>query len=185
MRNIWLTLLCAATAHAAEEHGAAAHAGDDNEMLFKWLNFGIMFAGLAYLFIKMGVPFFKDRAAGIVKDIAGAAKTKADAEARASELEKRIANLAGEIDKMRAGAQGELEAEGKRIQAETQAAVAKTAAQAGNEIASATKAARQELSAHAAQLALELAAGKLRNSAGAAQTGLMDAFVRDLEKLKN
>lgn len=173
----------------AQEHGAAAasaeHAGGDNEILWKWVNFAILAAGIGYLFVKSAIPFFKDRAAGIVKDIADATKTKADAETRAAELEKRIANLSGEIDQMRADAKAELAAEGQRIQAETQAAVAKASAQAENEIASATKAAKQELSAHAAQLALDLAAGKLRGNAGGAQPGLFDAFVRDLEKMKN
>lgn len=182
MKALFMTLLLAAAAQAAEEHGAA---GADSEMMWKWVNFGILAAGLGYLFVKSGLPFFKERGDGIVKDIADAAKTKADAEARASELERRIANLGGEIEKMRAEAKGELENEGRRIQAETQAAVAKASAQAENEIASATKAAKQELSAHAAALAVELAAGKLRNSVGGAQPGLMDAFVRDLEKLKN
>jgi F-type H+-transporting ATPase subunit b len=182
MRIFTIALLFAMAALGAEEAG---HDEASSELMWKWVNFAILAAGLGYVFVKMGLPFFKDRAAGIVKDIADASKTRADAEARAAELEKRIANLSGEIDKMRAEAKGELEAEGKRIQAETQAAVAKASAQAENEIASATKAARQELSAHAAQLALDLAAGKLRNSAGGAQNGLLDAFVRDLEKMKN
>jgi F0F1-type ATP synthase membrane subunit b/b' len=183
MKTLALTLLYTLAAQAAEEGGHAA--GDDHEIWWKWLNFAILFAGLGYVFVKSGLPFFKDRAAGIVKDIADASKTKADAETRAADLERRIANLSGEIEQMRTSAKSELEAEGRRIQSETQAAVAKAAAQAENEIASATKAARQELSAHAAQLALGLAAGKLRNNAGGAQPGLLDAFVRDLEKMKN
>ena len=184
MRHLALTLFLALGAYAAESEGHAA-AGDDHEMFWKWVNFAILAAGLAYVFVKSGAPFFKDRAAGIVKDIADASKTKADAEARAADLESRIANLGSEIEKMRAEAKGELENEGKRIQAETQAAVAKASAQAESEIVSATKAAKAELSAHAASLAVELAAKKLRQSAAGAQPGLMDAFVRDLEKLKN
>jgi len=175
---------------AAQEHGAAAGHEDHllfglSEMAWKWVNFAILAAGLGYAFVKMGVPFFRDRAAGIVKDIADATQTKQAAEAKAAELEKRISNLGAEIDQMRATAKNEMAAEGKRIQAETEAAVAKAGAQAEAEIASAVKAAKQELSAHAAALAVDLAAKKLSNNAGGAQGGLLDAFVRDLEKMKN
>lgn len=181
MKTLTAFLLTALVALAAEEHGGE-HAAS-NELMWKWINFGILMAGLGYLFVSQGLPFFRDRAAGIVKDIADATKTKTDAEARAAALEQKIANLSGEIEQMKAQTKAEMEAEAKRIQDETAAALAKVAAQADAEIASATKAAKQELSQHAAALAVELAAGKLRS--GSPQAGLVDAFVRDLEKLKN
>lgn len=182
MKHAALLLLSAFLAFAAEEHGAASHDAS-NELMWKWINFAILMGGLGYLFIKMGVPFFRDRASGIVKDIADATQTKQSAEARAAELEKKIANLTGEIDQMKAQTKAEMDAEAKRIQDETQTALAKIAAQADAEISSATKAAKQELSQHATALAVDLAAAKLRT--GTPQTGLVDAFVRDLEKLKN
>ena len=54
------------------------------------------------------------------------------------------------------------------------------------EIASATKQAKAELSAHAAALALDLAAGRIRSSLSDGQSrGLVSAFIQDLEKVKN
>jgi F-type H+-transporting ATPase subunit b len=182
VKNAALFLLSTAFACAAEEHGAAAHDAG-NELMWKWFNFAILAGGLGYLFVKSGLPFFRDRAAGIVKDIADATQTKQSAEARAADLEKKIANLSGEIDQMKAQTKAEMEAEAKRIQDETKTTLAKIAAQADAEISSATKAAKQELSQHAAALAVDLAAGKLRT--GSPQAGLVDSFVRDLEKLKN
>ena len=153
---------------------------------WKWINFGIMMAGLGYLFVKQGIPFFQDRATGILKDIADAQKTKADADARAASIEARIANLGKEIEQMKAAASQEMQSEAKRIEAETAISLAKVQTSAEQEIASATKQAKAELSAHAASLAIDLAAGRIRSGLSAGQaSGLVSAFIQDLEKVKN
>ena len=181
-------------AHAAANGEKHEKAGEESDPVvwgmtlgaWKWVNFGILMAGLGYLFAKQGIPFFQDRAAGILKDIADAKKTKADADARASAIEGRIANLGKEIEEMKANASAEMQNEAKRMEAETTQALAKVQLSAEQEISSATKQAKAELSAHAASLAIELAAGRIRSSLNAGQSsGLVSAFIQDLEKVKN
>ncbi len=180
-----------ADAHAAAngEHAQKAEheaAPEPDLTMWKWVNFGILMAGLGYLFVKQGVPFFQERAAGILKDIADARQTKAEADARAAAIEARIANLSKEIAQIQADASAEMQNEAKRIEAETAQALAKVQSSAEQEIASASKQARAELSAHAAALAVELAAGRIRSSLSPAQSsGLVSAFIQDLEKVKN
>ncbi len=153
---------------------------------WKWVNFGILMMGVGYLFAKQGVPFFQERATGILKDISDAQKTKSDADARAASMEARIANLGKEIEQMKADASAEMQSEGKRLEAETAQTLAKVQASAEQEITSATKQAKAELSAHAASLALELAAGRIRAGLSDGQSrGLVSAFIQDLEKVKN
>ena len=173
-------------AHKAAEAAAEPVVWGFDLTFWKWVNFGIMMAGVGYLFAKQGVPFFAERAAGIAKDISDAKKTKADADARAAQIESRIANLGKEIDQMKAAASAEMQSEGKRIEAETTQTLAKVQTSAAQEIASATKQAKAELSAHAAALALDLAAGRIRSSLSDGQSrGLVSAFIQDLEKVKN
>ena len=183
-----------ADAHAAangEPHEKAAEEADPvvwgmNLGVWKWVNFGIMMAGLGYLFAKQGIPFFRERGEGILKDISDAKKTKADADARASAIEARIANLGQEIEQMKTAASAEMQSEAKRIEAETSQSLAKVQSSAEREILSATKQAKAELSAHAASLAIDLAAGRIRSTLNAGQSsGLVSAFIQDLEKVKN
>jgi F-type H+-transporting ATPase subunit b len=208
MRKLILILALAATFGFAQEHATPgdAHAAANGEpaqkaegheeaepvvwgmdlTAWKWVNFGIMMAGFGYLFVKQGLPFFAERAAGIRKDIADAQKTKSDADARAAAIEARIANLATEIQQMKADASAEMQNEAKRIEAETAQTLAKVQNSAEQEIASATKQAKAELSAHAAALAIDLAAGRIRSGLSPTQSsGLVSAFIQDLEKVKN
>ncbi|MBY0507366.1 MAG: ATP synthase F0 subunit B [Bryobacteraceae bacterium] len=194
-------IVCLAQEHAtpgdahAAANGEPAHKTEETAepivwgldlTVWKWINFGILMAGVGYLFAKQGVPFFQERAAGILKDISDAQKTKTEADARAAELESRIANLGDEIARMQADAQAEMQNEAKRMEAETAQSLAKVQASAEQEIASATKQAKAELSAHAAALAIDLAAGRIRSGLNEGQSrGLVSAFIQDLEKVKN
>lgn len=183
-----------ADAHAAangETHQKAAEESDPvvwglSLSIWKWVNFGILMAGVGYVFAKQGIPFFRERATGILKDIADAQKTKAEADARAAAIEARIANLGQEIEQMKTAASTEMQNEGRRIEAETAQSLAKVQISAEQEIASATKQAKAELSAHAASLAIDLAAGRIRANLSSGQAnGLISAFIQDLEMVKN
>jgi len=170
----------------AHEKAAESHDAGDPLLFWKWVNFGILMAGLGYLFVKQGIPFFRERGAGILKDISDAQKTKADADARATAIEARIANLSTEIAQMQAAASAEMQSEARRLEAETAQTLTKIQSSAEQEIASAAKQAKAELSAHAASLAVELAAGRIRSSLSPSQSnGLVGAFIQDLEKVKN
>jgi F-type H+-transporting ATPase subunit b len=150
---------------------------------WKWANFAILGAGLGYLIAKKAPPLFRSRGQAILKDIAEARRMKEEAEARAAEMEQRMANLPAEIDRLRGAASQELASERERTQAETLRQFQKIQALAARDIASASKAARGELKAYAAQLALDLAEEKIRARMTAdTQGALVDNFVGDLER---
>lgn len=170
--------------HASAGHGGEHHDSGDPMILWKWINFGILAIGLGYLAAKNLPPFFAGRTAEIQQGIAEAAKLKASAEAKAAEMDKRMAQLGAEIESLRATGRQELAAEGERIRKETADSIAKVQASAAAEIESATKAARQELKIFSAQLAVDLAEQRIRGKVAGGEAALVDKFIRNLETTK-
>lgn len=153
------------------------------EVWWKWANLAVLVGVLWFLLHKPIGTFFESRTAEIQKGIRDAAQVRADAEARAAEIESKISNLSGEIERIRAAAKAEIATEGARIQTETEAQLTKIQAQAEAEIASATKQASVELKAHAAQLALQIAENQIRQKLDPRlQEDLANVFVNDLRQ---
>jgi len=147
--------------HGAEGSGAEAE-GHSNELLWKWANFALLAGGLGYLAYKKAGVFFRSRTEAIRQGIEEADRLRREAEARVAEMDERLKNLETEIESLRQHASGEMAAESERIRRETEENLRKMREQAEQEIASAAKAARHEVRAHAAELAVGLAAGKIR-----------------------
>jgi F-type H+-transporting ATPase subunit b len=178
MKRLLLILLLAAFSANAQESSEAS--GESNE-LFKWANFGILAIGLGYLIAKNLPPLFRSRTAEIQKGISESQKVKRDAEARASEMEERLAKLGAEIENFRTSAHAEMEQEGSRIREETARHLQKLQHQAEQEIETAGKLARRELKGYAAKLALDLAEQRIRTRLdAAAENVLVEDFVKDL-----
>src|SRR5215475_14036249 len=102
-------------------------------------------------------PFFKSRTSEIQEGIREAQAIKKEADARAAEMENRLASLGAEIEKFRTQATSEMQQEGERIRTETKRQMARIEQQAQAEIETAGKIARRDLQAYAAKLALDLA----------------------------
>jgi len=118
----------------------------------------------------------------IHKDMVEAGEVRKDAEARAAEVERRLANLEAEIAALRAESQKEDVAETGRFGRHTAAEIVKTQAHAEQEIAAAGKAARMELKRYCAELAVGLAEEKIRaRMTPDTQDALVRGFVRDLK----
>jgi F-type H+-transporting ATPase subunit b len=112
-----------------------------------------------------------------------AQKLRETSEARVRDIEKKVANIDAEMKGLRETARQEMAAEGDRIRTETARAIAKIQANAEQEIAAASKHARQELKAYSADLAVQLAAGQIRERMdGNTQQKLVDIFVGQLAK---
>jgi len=173
--------LCAVALHA-EETGAAA----EPSMVWKWINFAILAAGLGYLCSKLFPPFFRSRTAEIQEGIREAQAVKKEAETRAAEMDRRMAALGAEIEKFKTQANVEMQQEGARIGEDTKRQIARIEMQAKAEIETAGKIARRELQAYAAKLALDLAEQRVRQRLDAgADALLVNDFVKDLEASKN
>jgi len=174
-------LLVAAGLTWAAEGATGEHHG--NPTLWKSLNFLVLAAGFAYLVRKALRPYLASRTQAIQREIAEAARLREQAEARAAETDRRLANLNAEIEKLRAEARREMDEEERRLKAESERAIARMQASAELEIASLTKRARQELKAYAAELALKLAREKIRRRMTPETAyALVDSFIHNLDR---
>ncbi len=192
-RFILLLALSAAAGLFGQEHDGGVKKEDSaisetesaHDPLMKWriLNFAVLAAGIGYLIVKTVPAYFRSRTEEIQRSLVEAQEAKAAAEARASEIERKMAALGAEIEKLRADSREEMAHESTRTKAETERLVAKIQAQAENDIASASKHARAELKTYAAQLALQIAEQQIRSRmTPQTQASLVDSFVRDLDE---
>jgi F-type H+-transporting ATPase subunit b len=185
---IWMVLLFSlALVSVAQEHGGEAakeahHEAPEPDMIgWKWANFAILAGALGFLAVKHGGPFFASRSVEIRKGIEDAQKMRADSEAKAAEMDKRLANLGMEVEAMRKAAKDEAAQEGARIRQETERELAKIQTNADHEIANALKTAQIELKSYSAQLAVDLARKKVREKMTPTdQDSLVQAFTADL-----
>jgi F-type H+-transporting ATPase subunit b len=170
-RLIVLTILiaaagCVSAQERSEKEGAQAkqetEAPEQDLSGWKLANFAILAGVLGYFIAKKSGPFFAARGAGIRKELDQAGQTLSEAKARYAEMEQRLRNLGLAVEGLKAEARKESEAERSRILEETERDLGKIRAQAEQEIASAAKTARQDLRAYSAELAVRLAAEKIR-----------------------
>jgi len=166
-----------------EKHGAAAEQEQEPSMLWAWANFAILVGALGYLGVKKGGPYFAARSVSIRKGIAEAEEIHKDAEARAAEVDRRLAGLQTDIESLRTHAHQEQAAEAERIRQQMAAELARIQEHAGREIEAAGKAARLSLKRYAAELAVNLAEQKIRRQmTPEIQSSLVHNFSRDLER---
>jgi len=105
------------------------------------------------------------------------------AEARATEVERKLATLESVIAAFRNESHLEAQNETKRMKLQTAAEIARIKEHAEQEIAAAGKAARLELKRYAAHLAIRMAEDKARGRMTPdIQDGLVREFVRDLDQ---
>lgn len=163
---------------AAGHGGGGGHEGMEG---WKWANFAILAIGLGYLINKNAGPFFAARSQQIRQDMVESQEARRQAEARAAEVDRRLASLDTEIAALRAESQREIQAEAERLSRHTATEIAKIKTHAEQEIVSAGKAARTELKRYTAELAIGLAEQRLRAQITPdTQQALVRGFVRDL-----
>ncbi len=179
---LFLYLTAPAFAQAEEASPADTTIG----WVFRWLNFALVFGGLAYILVKYAAPAFRKRADGIANAIAEGARAREEAERRKREAEARLAGLEQEIAQMREVARGDAEAEAKRIRELASDEARKIDQAALAEIAAAERAARVELKKAAARLAVERATALLRQQiTPRAESALFRGFLQGLERSAN
>jgi F-type H+-transporting ATPase subunit b len=172
-------IFLAAPVFAQESAGGG---GDKpNVLLWQTLNFLILAGLIGWMAVKQGGPMLASRKKGIQEGLAAGERAKADADARAAEVQKKLGNLEKEIGELRAGAREEREREADRIRREAKAEIARIHAQAEQEIESAGKLARIEVQRAAARLAVEIAEQKVRERmTPELQAALLQGFLSDI-----
>jgi F0F1-type ATP synthase membrane subunit b/b' len=143
----------------AAQHGEASA---DRITQWKLVNFLILAVPVGYFIYKKAGGFFSGRTAEIQRGLTEAARLKAEAEERCAAMERRLANLDAEIESLRRQATEESSAAGERLRGETRRGLERIQAQVEQEIATAVKAGRHQLRVYSAELAVGLAAGKIR-----------------------
>jgi F-type H+-transporting ATPase subunit b len=174
----------------AQEHEAAQQKAGEKEESFaekhelalKWPNFLLLAGLLGYFIGKNAGPFFAARSAGIRKDMDESLRQREQAEAKAADVDRRLADLGEDIAALRGHSEAEAQAESERMAQHTTAEIAKIQAHAEREIASAGKAARMALKRYSAELAMALAEQKVRaRMTPDTEDALVQGFVRNLK----
>jgi F-type H+-transporting ATPase subunit b len=127
-------------------------------LIFRWLNFLIVFGGIAYLIAKYGGAFFRGNAREISASIVEATAVKAEADRELREVEVKIARLDQDVAEMREEARRNWAAESERLRASGLAEIEKINLAARAELAASERAAQQQVREIAASMAVERAA---------------------------
>jgi F0F1-type ATP synthase membrane subunit b/b' len=178
----FLMSLPALAAEAAKEDPAASTTG----LIFRWLNFALVFGGIGYLIAKHGGAFFRANARAIAASITEAQASKAQADRELHEVETKIARFDQEVAELREAARRDSAAEAERLRASGRAEIEKISLAARAELAASERAAQQELRVIAASMAVERA-GALVSSRmnGEIRARIFHAFLGELGRSAN
>lgn len=183
MKRLLLVFLIGAASLLAQESTGASQV-EESRNVWKWANFVILAIVAGYFIGKHAPGMFQARTSEIQKGIAEAQQVKRDAEKRAAEVDAKMARLGADIEAFRVQSKTEMEREGARLRQETTAQIERIQHQATLEIEAAGKTARRELREYAAELALDLAAQRIKQRmTPATDAALVAGFVQDLERL--
>jgi F-type H+-transporting ATPase subunit b len=151
-----------ALAAAPENHEEHASQGAPTELVFKWINFIVIFGGGGYLAGGLLKRKFAEMRQGIQNQIADARRQREDSQQRLAEIEQRLSRLQQEIEAMRKEAAANAAAEKQRIRDAAAREAQRLLATTRAEIDSTARAARLELRAYAAHLAVTLAEQRIQ-----------------------
>lgn len=178
-------LLLAASPALAQE-GEASPADSSIGWIFRWLNFALVFGGIAYAIWKWGAPYFRQQAEEISRKIAEGARAREAAERQRHEIQAKLAGLEDEIKRLRVEGKRDAEAEAQRLLDMERLEQERIERAARAEIEAAEREGRMELKILAARRAVELAEALLRQSlTPKADETLFEGFVAELERSLN
>ena len=170
----------AATEHAAEgAHGAeAAHGTPLIDTVARLFNFAVLAGTLVYFLRSPLKSYLGDRGRQIRADLVKAAGMRTAAAAEAAAIEQKMAALPGELDALRRQGAEEVAAEEARIRTAAEAERARLLEQARREIAAQLKLAERQLVARTADLAVSIAAKRVKRTITADdQARLVDQYL--------
>jgi F-type H+-transporting ATPase subunit b len=173
----FFTALPALAAEGAEPDPADSPAG----LIFRWLNFLLVFGGIGYLIAKFGGAFFRGNAKEIAASIVEATAVKAEAERELRQVETKIARLDQDVAEMREEARRNWAAETERLHASGQAEIEKINLAARGELAASERAAQQQVREIAASMAVERAAALVNSRMNAEiRAKMFQSFLSEL-----
>lgn len=179
---LFLTALPVLAQQATEENPTSATSG----LVFRWLNFFLIFGGAGYWIAKRGGNFFRANARTIAANITEASAAKAEAERALREVEEKAARLGEEVARLRTEALRMTADEIERLRKSGAEEVERIFQAARVEQAAAERAASQELKAVAASMAVERAGSLLQSRLDTeTRARMFRAFLGELERSAN
>ena len=167
----------------AQEQSAPDPADSVTGSVYRWINFAIVFGGIAYLIVKAGAPYFRAHAQSIAQSIRQAAEERAAAERALNEATQKLATVDREIQAMHQAGVSESATQAERIRALAKNEVERIRQAARAEIAASERAAALELRGATARLATEQASALVRERMNSTtEQGLFRTFLREIER---
>lgn len=172
---------------SGEEGQAAQHHGESPwNIVFKWINFLILFGWLGWKLRKPLLNFLESRRQEIEEGLARAAIARSEAQSKLAEVESRLAGMNEDIRLLKAQALQQAEEERVRILEGARVEAHKVLEMASLEIEGIRKAAWLELKGHVAELAVQLAEQRLKNAIGPEEhKKIVGRFVEGLGSSRN
>jgi F-type H+-transporting ATPase subunit b len=173
--------------HAAETHAAEGAEAEHEEgvlpTIARIFNFAILIGTLVYFLRSPLMAYLHERGTGIRADLVNAAEMKKAAASQLEEIDRRMKALPGELEALRAQGAEEIAAEEARIRAAAAAERDRLLEQARRDIDQQVKVAERELVSHAANLAVGVAAERIRKTiTDDDQKRLADRYVQRLKR---
>jgi F-type H+-transporting ATPase subunit b len=170
----------------AEEGAKADPADSPVGIIFRWLNFLIVFGAIGFLIVKHGGAFFRANAKEISASIVEATAVKAEADRELAQAETKVHNLDRDLAALREEAQRNWAAERERLKASTVAEIEKINQAAVAEMAASERAAQQELRQVAAAMSVERAAALVTSRMNPEiRSKMFQSFLSKLERGAN
>lgn len=170
-------------AHEAEAEGP--HEQTTTQTVAKLFNFALLAGALVYFLRSPIAAHLASRRSGIRQDLDTAAAMRASATAQLAEIDQRLKRLPAELEALRAQGAEDVRAEQARIAAAAEAERARLVDQTHREIEARLRVARRELTAHAAQLAVNIAEARIRQQITPDdQLRLVDRFTAQLKEAR-
>ena len=170
-------------AAASASHTEAPHEESIGKTVARLVNFAILVGALVYLLRSPLAGYLSSRGTQIRGDLVNAAEMKQAAAAQIAEIDRKMKALPGELEALRAQGVQEIAAEEARIQAAAAAERDRLLEQARREIELQVKVAERELVSHAADLAVGLAAERIKQTiTDDDQKRLADRYLQQLKR---
>jgi F0F1-type ATP synthase membrane subunit b/b' len=162
----------------AESAAEGGHGGGLLEMAARLFNFALLAGTLVYFLRSPLATYLRDRGTQIRSDLVKAADMRASAAAQAAAVEQKMAALPGELDALRKAGAEDVAAEEARIRQIAETERARLREQARREIDAQLKLAERQLVARTADLAVEVAAKRVKSTITAEdQARLVDRYL--------
>ena len=177
---------------AAADHGAqgaghgteAAHAESIWPTIARLFNFAVLVGGLVYLLRSPLAQHLTNRKQQIRGGLEAARETSATATAQLAELDRRLQMLPAELEALRVKGVEEIAAEERRIQAKAEAERKRLVEEMQRDVDVRVRVARKQLAEHAADLAVGLAADRVRQTiTDADQARLIDRYAAQVKDI--